>query len=80
MSPPPGYVAYGGPGAHAGAFQGVGGLARAMVVLLWIYLPLQVLTIFDQIRLRREAKRFLDGVISEQKFRDTVQINPSSIV
>ncbi|MEY2582876.1 MAG: hypothetical protein QOE09_2725 [Ilumatobacteraceae bacterium] len=80
MSPPPGYVAYGGPGAQAGSFQPVGRISRAMVILLWIYLPLQVLTIFDQVRLRREAKKFLDGVISEQKFRDTVQVNPSSIV
>ena len=80
MSPPPGYVAYGGAGAHSGAFQNVGGISRAMVVLLWIYLPLQVLTIVDQIRLRREAKRFLDGVITEQKFKDRVQVNATSIV
>jgi Domain of unknown function (DUF4328) len=51
-----------------------------MVVLLWIYLPLQLLAIFDQLRLSREAKKFLDGTISEDKFRDTVSVNPSSIV
>lgn len=51
-----------------------------MVVLLWIYLPLQLLSIFDQIRLSREAEKFLDGEISEQSFEDSVSINASSII
>ena len=80
MSPPPGYVAYGGPGASAGAFQGIRSISKAMVVLLWIYLPLQILSILDQIRLARQARRFLDGTITEQAFKDTVQVNPSSII
>lgn len=80
MLPPPGYVAYGGPGASSGVFRGIRSISKALVVLLWIYLPLQLITIFDQLRLRREAKKFLDGIISEQKFRDTVSVNPSSIV
>ncbi len=80
MSPPPGYVAYGGPGSYAGQFQGVGRISRAMVVLLWIYLPLQLLSVFDQLRLSREAERFLDGEITEDAFRDAVEVTPSSIV
>ena len=68
MSPPPGYVAYGGPGAYSGAFKGIGRLSRAMVVLLWIYLPLQLLSIVDLLRLRREATRFLDGERTEPGF------------
>jgi uncharacterized protein DUF4328 len=80
MSPPPGYVAYGTPGAHGGAFRSVGRISKAMIVLLWIYLPLQLLTIFDQLRLRRQAQRFLDGAITEQKFRDSVRVNASSLV
>jgi Domain of unknown function (DUF4328) len=80
MLPPPGFVAYGGPGAFTGAFQSIGRLAKAMVVLMWIYLPLQALSIFDQVRLSRQAKKFLDGTISEQKFKDEVSVNPSSIV
>lgn len=80
VSPPPGYVSYGGQDAVAGAFQRIRSLSKALMILLWIYLPLQVVAIFDQLRLRREAKKFLDGVISEQKFRDTLSVNPSSIV
>lgn len=79
MSPPPGYVGYGEPGAYAG-YQGIRSISRAMVVLLWIYLPLQLLTVFDEFRLRREARRFLDGTISEQSFRDAVKVTASSIV
>lgn len=80
MSPPPGYVAYGGPGAYAGAFQGIGRISKAMVVLLWIYLPLQLLSIVDLIRLRHEATQFLNGDQTEQQFRDAVQVNASSII
>ena len=80
MSPPPGYVAYGEPGAYAGQYQSIGRISRAMVVLLWIYVPLQLLSVFDQLRLSREAKRFLDGEITEDAFRDAVEVTPSSIV
>jgi Domain of unknown function (DUF4328) len=79
MSPPPGYVAYGGPGAYSGQFQGIARLSKALTVLLWIYVPLQLISIFDQLRLSREAEKFLDGEISEDKFRDAVQVNFSSI-
>ena len=80
MSPPPGYVAYGGPGAYSGAFQGVGRISRAMVVLLWIYVPLQLLSIIDLIRLRHEATKFLNGDQTEQQFRDAVQVNASALI
>jgi hypothetical protein len=80
MSPPPGYAGYGGPLAFNGGYKGIGSISRAMVVLLWIYLPLQLLSVFDQIRLSRQARRFLDGTITEQSFRDSVQVNASSVV
>ncbi len=80
MSPPPGYVGYGGPTAYSGPFQGIRSISKAMVVLLWIYLPLQLLSIYDQLRLSRQASRFLDGSISEQSFKDSVRVNASSVV
>jgi len=80
MSPPPGYVGYGSPQAYSGAFQGIRSISKAMVVLLWIYVPLQLLSIFDQLRLSRQASRFLDGTISEQSFKDSVRLNASSVV
>lgn len=79
MSPPPGYVAYGGPGDVSG-FQGIRGVSKAMTILLWIYLPLQVLVIIDQVRLNSKANQFLDGEISESKFKDAVERSASSVV
>jgi hypothetical protein len=73
MGPPPGYIAYGGPGAFSGAFQGVRRISKAMVILLWIYLPLQLLGIFELLRLSNQAKKFLDGAITEQSFKDSTR-------
>ena len=33
LTPPPGYVPYGAPGAAGGSFQNIGGLAKALVIL-----------------------------------------------
>ena len=79
MSPPPGYVAYGGPGAASGSFQGIRGISKAMVVLLWISVPLQLAALFDLVRLSRQARKYLDGAITEQAFRDSGRVNLSSL-
>ncbi len=79
MSPPPGYVAYGSPGAASRAFQTIRGLSKAMVVLLWISVPLQLLAILDLVRLSREARKYLDGTITEQAFRDSGRTSLSSL-
>ena len=80
MSPPPGYIPYGSSVVDAGRFQGIGGLRKAMIVLLWIYLPLQVIAVIDLARWSRQARRFLDGTISEQSFRDSVRVSAGSVV
>ena len=74
MSPPPGYVAYGATDARSGSIQGIRRIAKAMVVLLWIYLPLQLLGIFDLLRLASQAQKYLDGTISEQSFKDSTTV------
>jgi uncharacterized protein DUF4328 len=79
MSPPPGYVAYGDPGAFAG-YQGIRGISKAMVVLLWIYLPLQLIGVVDLVRIGHQARQFLDGSITEQHFRDSIKVNGGAIV
>jgi hypothetical protein len=82
MSPPPGYVAYGTTDARSGSIQGIRRIAKAMVVLLWIYLPLQLLGVFDLLRLASQAQKYLDGSISEQRFKDstTVGIGAGSVL
>jgi hypothetical protein len=74
MSPPPGYVAYGGSGAYDGStFRSVRRLAKSIVILLWIALPLQLLGLIDVLRLSSQAKKLLDGSISEQSFEDSTR-------
>jgi hypothetical protein len=48
-------------------------VSKAIVVLLWIALPLQLLGVVDVLRLSRQAKKLLDGSISEQSFKDSTR-------
>jgi hypothetical protein len=44
-----------------------------MVILLWIYLPLQALEILELLRLSNQASKLLDGSITEQSFKDSTR-------
>ena len=81
MTPPPGYVAYGSPGATSGAFQRIRGVSKAMIVLLWISVPLQLIALLGLVRLSHAARTFLDNPTpsAEQTFRDTARVNLSSL-
>lgn len=60
--PPPGYVAYGGPGAVMQGIEPTAGIAKAIVVLMAVSVPLYILNIFDTITAIDDAKQFLrDG-------------------
>ena len=61
MAPPPGYVPYGGYGAVNASFQKVGGLIKALVILLIILVPLQVIGVFASLSLIDKAKKYLDS-------------------
>lgn len=78
---PPGYTAYGAPPdrPYGVAFQSVGGVAKALNVLLIIYLPLQLLTVVSTYRLSSDAKDFLSGDMSERTFRDNTSTNFSGL-
>jgi hypothetical protein len=70
MSPPPGYVGFGSSGAYGAHFKRVGGPTKATKILLWIYLPLQIVPLIDLARITRQADRLLAGAITEQAFKD----------
>lgn len=71
LAPPPGYVAYGSPGAAmSGQFRPIGGLARAAVVLQSITIALSLIVLAIQLTLRDEARDFLDGAITKKDFDD----------
>jgi hypothetical protein len=61
-SPPPGYVAYGGPGVYGGTFQRIGGLTKALVILTAITVAVSVLSLLVQLSLRGNAVDFRKGV------------------
>jgi len=78
MGPPPGYVAYGGANAAPQGAQAIGGLSKALAVLLFIMIPLQILGVFATIGVSEKAKDFLDGSISRTEFEDATEANLST--
>jgi hypothetical protein len=70
MSPPPGYVAYGGPGAYGGTFQRIGGLTKALVILSIVTIVLSALSLITQLTLRSNALDFRDGSTTISEFAD----------
>ena len=79
-TPPPGYVQYGAPAQPYGAaLHTIGGPGKALVVLLIIYLPLQLLGVLGTYQLSEKAKDFLNGEISSRKFEDANAANLANI-
>ncbi len=70
MTPPPGYVAYGGPGSVSGTFRRIGGLTKALVVLSVIGIVASVLSLFAQLALRGNASDYRNGVMTADEFAD----------
>lgn len=56
LSPPPGYVPYGGIGAAGGRFQNIGGLAKALVILTAIGAALSLASVGLQFNLSDKAE------------------------
>jgi hypothetical protein len=70
MSPPPGYVAYGGPGSYAGDVRPIGGLTRALVILSIIGIVASAVSLIVQLTLRDKALDYRTGAISLDDFAD----------
>lgn len=70
MSPPPGYVAYGGPGTFSGGTRRIGGVSKALVVLTVISAIAAVVLLILQLALRNSAVDFRNGRISSGDFTD----------
>ncbi len=74
MSPPPGYVAYGGPGSYGGTFQRIGGLTKALIALSIVTIITSALSLITQLMLRGDALDFRDGTTTLESFAD--KLNP----
>ncbi len=70
MGPPPGYVAYGGPGAVQGTFQRIGGLTKWLVALLIVSFVVQLASLLVQFTLRDSANELINKSISTSTFDD----------
>jgi len=70
MSPPPGYVAYGGPGSYGGTFRGIDGLTKSLEILTIVTIVLSALSLVTQLTLRGNALDFRDGTTTLQEFAD----------
>ena len=79
MGPPPGYVAYGGIGAVNRNVQRIGGLAKALSVLLIIYVPLSALNIIATVQVADKADQFANGTISKDSFARVSRFNIGSV-
>jgi uncharacterized membrane protein len=80
MAPPPGYVAYGGPGAAmGGSFERIGGVSKALGILLIVFIPLQLLGVVSLFRIRDKARDFLADRITEKEFNDASRANLGSL-
>ena len=75
MAPPPGYIAYGGQGAVTPGAQNIGGLTKALVTLLIILLPLQLLSVISTINITSKARDFLNDPALESDFKKATQFN-----
>lgn len=67
-APPPGMGMGAGYGLVQRPLQRVKSLAKAMTVLLWISLPLQVVGLVTSFNVLDRANKFLDGSIDEDAF------------
>lgn len=79
LTPPPGYVAYGGPGSVPFGTQPIGGVAKPLGILMMIMVPVQLLSVFSTISISNSAKDYLEGTISESKFKEAYSGNLSQI-
>jgi hypothetical protein len=70
MSPPPGYVAYGGPGSYGATFQRIGGLTKALVTLSIVGIVASALSLVVQLPLRNQALDYRSGDLTLSEFTD----------
>lgn len=71
MIPPPGYVAYGAPGAFS-PFRNIRGITKALVILQICMAVATGLVLLFQLLATGKANDYLDGVASRSEFEDAL--------
>jgi len=73
MSPPPGYTAYGDGNVGAyGSFAPIGGLAKALRVLIIILIPVLVIAALMYVSLKGTADDFVNGDVDSGEYADAL--------
>ncbi len=73
MGPPPGYVPYGDGNVGAyGNFQNIGGVSKALRVLVIILIPILVLSALLLLNVKGKAQDFIDGTANQQDYDDAL--------
>ena len=73
MTPPPGYVPYGGANSGAfGTFQRIGGLSKALRILIIILIPISVISIILLVGVKGKADDYVNGNGSRQDYEDSL--------
>lgn len=72
MSPPPGYVAYGGFDGPTGPTKPIGGITKALVILQGIGFAAAALLLVLQIALVGKSDEFITGQIDSNRFDDAI--------
>ena len=76
---PPSFGGYGSPLVATAPLRRIGGLARALVVMLTIFVPLSLLNVVGTVQLAGKAKKFVAGEITADSFRDATRLNIGSV-
>lgn len=71
LTPPPGYVAYGGTGAVPYGTQPIARISKVLGVLVLILVPVQLLSLLVSVQITSKAQDYLDGNISGDEFEDS---------
>ncbi len=73
MAPPPGYVSYGGGNVGAyGSFRRIGGLAKALRILIIILIPVLIIAALLSLSVKNKAVDFINETATEQEFADAL--------
>jgi len=73
MAAPPGYVPYGGGNVGAyGSFQSIGGLSKAIRVLIIILIPVLLILLFLHVSVKSAAQDYIDDITGVGKYNDAL--------
>jgi hypothetical protein len=76
MTPPPGYVSYGGNTMGAfGSFREISGVAKWLGICITVLIPLSIIGVIKSFSDHGKARDFIEGRISEDDYKATIGLS-----